>query len=591
MLAGSRLTASAPRPGGASPNHPPPGSRRALGALPVTRARPSRESSRGARDPSRGTPMKLRAAALIATVVASAAGCGSGPTGNAEKVGWTSQPVTVCAGGSTVSGVDVSEFQGSIDWNAVHGSGRGFAIARVSDGTGHPDPTFATNWAGIKNAGMVRGVYQFFRASEDPTAQANLLVSAIGTLGADDLPPVADVEVSDGVSGATLVANLATWLGVIKSKTGRTPMIYTAPGFWNPLPSTGQFAGDVLWVANWQVSCPDTPTPWTGWTFWQSRRQRLGAGHLGRGRPRRVQRLARAAPEPRRAAALRRAVREPELPARLDGAHHGRGADDPLVHRAEERRHEDVGLEHAPRDDAAARPEQRLRRRHVARAEPARRGHRDRPARRHLQVPVRPARARQAGHLLRVLRRRAGERRVVQRSGSGRAARRRPRGAGERDRAAVPRRLQGPELPAGPGGADGPRGRRDRRVHRADQQRHAAVEGRRDEARAHPARRGVALRGPVVAVADARVDGGGRRGAGGRRAVPGEARRAEGGRLRGDVRARRGERDVVRRRDDGRRPGGRVPARAPRGGARRGAARRGRGGGSRTAGGSPTRGG
>jgi lysozyme len=201
--------------------------------------------------------------------VIAATGCGSGADGNAEKVGWTSQPVVVCAGGTTVEGVDVSEFQGSINWNSVHGSGRDFAVARVSDGTGHPDATFAANWSGIKAAGMVRGVYQFFRASEDPTAQANLLVSAVGSLGADDLPPVADVEVSDGVSGATLSANLATWVSVIKAKTGRTPIIYTAPGFWNSLPNTGQFGSDTLWVANWQVSCPDTPTPWTSWKFWQ----------------------------------------------------------------------------------------------------------------------------------------------------------------------------------------------------------------------------------------------------------------------------------------------------------------------------------
>jgi lysozyme len=213
--------------------------------------------------------MRLSRAAVLFAAAIAATACGSSPDGNAEKVGWTRQPVTVCAGGSTVEGVDVSEFQGSIDWNAVHGSGRDFAITRVSDGTGHPDPTFSANWSGIKAAGMVRGVYQFFRASEDPTAQADLLVNAIGALGPADLPPVADVEVGDGVSGGTLVANLATWVSVIKAKTGRTPMIYTAPGFWDPLPNTGQFAGEVLWVANWQVSCPDTPTPWTGWTFWQ----------------------------------------------------------------------------------------------------------------------------------------------------------------------------------------------------------------------------------------------------------------------------------------------------------------------------------
>ena len=202
--------------------------------------------------------------------IAIACGCsGGGASNNVEAIGHSSEAITVCPGASTLEGIDVSEFQGAINWGAVKGSGRAFAIARVSDGTGHLDPEFAANWSGIKNAGMIRGVYQFFRGSEDGVAQANLLLSNIGTLAADDLPPVADVEVSDGVSGSTLVANLAAWTARIQAATGRTPMIYSAPGFWNGLPSTGQFGNDVLWVANWQVTCPDTPTPWTKWDFWQ----------------------------------------------------------------------------------------------------------------------------------------------------------------------------------------------------------------------------------------------------------------------------------------------------------------------------------
>jgi len=209
----------------------------------------------------------IGAVSVLFLAVASA--CGGPSDGSAEKIGWTNEPVVVCSGGTTVEGVDVSEFQGSIDWSSVHGSGRDFAITRVSDGTGHLDPTFKTNWAGIKAAGMVRGVYQFFEGTESGTAQADLLIQQVGTLGADDLPPVADVEVLDGASGSQLVSNLAAWVAEIKAKTGRTPMIYTAPGFWNGLPSTGQFSGEVLWVANWGVSCPDTPTPWTAWKFWQ----------------------------------------------------------------------------------------------------------------------------------------------------------------------------------------------------------------------------------------------------------------------------------------------------------------------------------
>ena len=208
--------------------------------------------------------------ALCATAIAVAA-CGSAPGDqSAEKTGWTRQPVTVCAGGSTVKGVDVSVYQGSINWGSVKGAGYDFGIARVSDGTANPDSTFAGNWSGMKSAGVVRGAYQFFRASVDPTAQADLLLSMVGTLEAGDLAPMADVEVLDGESGATLVANLATWLNVVKAKTGRTPMIYSAPGFWDALPNTGQFASYTLVVANWGVSCPDTPTPWTSWKFWQN---------------------------------------------------------------------------------------------------------------------------------------------------------------------------------------------------------------------------------------------------------------------------------------------------------------------------------
>jgi hypothetical protein len=58
-------------------------------------------------------------------------------------------------------------------------------------------------------------------------------------------------------------------VSVIKSKTGRTPLIYASPGFWDALPSTGQFAGELSWVADWGPSCPDTSTPWTTWPFWQ----------------------------------------------------------------------------------------------------------------------------------------------------------------------------------------------------------------------------------------------------------------------------------------------------------------------------------
>jgi lysozyme len=203
----------------------------------------------------------------LAVLVSLVGACGGGAP--EEPVGHASEAITVCAAGGVLRGVDVSEYQGSVDWGAVAASGISFAIARVSDGTGTLDPDFSANWSGIKAAGLVRGVYQFFRASEDPTAQANLLVSTVGTLDPGDLSPVADVEVLDCESGDTLVANLAIWVARIQTLTGRTPMIYASPGFWDDLPSTNQFSSLGSWVADWGPSCPDTSTPWTNWQFWQ----------------------------------------------------------------------------------------------------------------------------------------------------------------------------------------------------------------------------------------------------------------------------------------------------------------------------------
>ncbi|HWL88384.1 MAG TPA: GH25 family lysozyme, partial [Polyangiaceae bacterium] len=132
----------------------------------------------------------LAAAAVGLTACASRAS-----DGDAQS----SEAVTVCAG-TTVEGIDVSEFQGNINWNSVKASGRSFAFIRASDGTGHLDPTFAGNWGAARSAGLLRSVYQFFRPTEDANAQADLVLQKLAADGAGELPPMLDVEVTDGAS-------------------------------------------------------------------------------------------------------------------------------------------------------------------------------------------------------------------------------------------------------------------------------------------------------------------------------------------------------------------------------------------------------
>jgi lysozyme len=66
--------------------------------------------------------------------------------------------VKVCAAGQTVEGIDVSKYEGTIDWKAVQSAGVAFAFIRVSDGLNSHDGYFASNWANAKAAGVYRGV-------------------------------------------------------------------------------------------------------------------------------------------------------------------------------------------------------------------------------------------------------------------------------------------------------------------------------------------------------------------------------------------------------------------------------------------------
>lgn len=216
--------------------------------------------------------MRLRRRALplllALPVLASTASC-SAP---AEDLGQVSQATKVCPGATVVQGVDVSHYQGTIDWAKVKASGRGFAIMKVTEHATYFDPTFATNWAETKKAGVIRGGYHFFRANVDPIVQADWFLSKLGPVEPGDLPPTLDLETTDGQTGATIAANAIKFLDRVAAKTGVKPLLYTSPSFvTGTLGSPAGFeAHATLWIANWGVTCPDVPNPFKKWAFWQT---------------------------------------------------------------------------------------------------------------------------------------------------------------------------------------------------------------------------------------------------------------------------------------------------------------------------------
>src|SRR4051812_36603912 len=72
---------------------------------------------------------------------------------------------------TTLEGVDVSHWQGPINWASVAASGISFAFCKATDGATTVDQTFATNYAGMKANNIVRGAYHYGRPAQDPIAQ------------------------------------------------------------------------------------------------------------------------------------------------------------------------------------------------------------------------------------------------------------------------------------------------------------------------------------------------------------------------------------------------------------------------------------
>lgn len=213
----------------------------------------------------------IRWAVPFALAFAVGAGCApdSDLDEDYEETDEGDEELRVCATGSTVEGIDVSYFQETIDWQKVADAGIDFAIVRVSYGSEFKDPKFNLNWAGARDAGLVRGLYQYYRPSQSPLDQAQLVLDSIANdpLTDRDLPIVLDIETTEGLSNTKVRQSMQIWLDAIEAGTGKRPIIYTA-AFMQDVVGTG-FSGYPLWAANYTTKCPLMPNGWSNWTMWQ----------------------------------------------------------------------------------------------------------------------------------------------------------------------------------------------------------------------------------------------------------------------------------------------------------------------------------
>jgi GH25 family lysozyme M1 (1,4-beta-N-acetylmuramidase) len=176
---------------------------------------------------------------------------------------------TTCAEGPTTLGIDVSKWQATVDWDAVAADGVEFAFIRVSHGTNTIDQFFAANWEGAREAGVLRGAYQFFEPGQNPITQADILLDKMGPLLPGDLPPVIDVESTGGKTPTQVAAAVKQWVDHVEAELGVKPIIYTGRFFWQDFVKTAELADYPLWIAHYTNGCPNLPVQWSEWAFHQ----------------------------------------------------------------------------------------------------------------------------------------------------------------------------------------------------------------------------------------------------------------------------------------------------------------------------------
>ena len=178
--------------------------------------------------------------------------------------------------GSGTMGIDVSKWNGNIDWNAVKNSGISYVIIRCgyrgsSTGALIEDPMFKSNIKGAKAAGLKVGAYFFCQAVNEVEAveEASMAVSLVSGYGLD-MPIFLDVESSggrgDGISKDTRTAVCKAFCQTIQN-SGYSAGIYANKTWFNEKINTGSLTGYKIWLAQYASTPTYTATRYDMWQY------------------------------------------------------------------------------------------------------------------------------------------------------------------------------------------------------------------------------------------------------------------------------------------------------------------------------------
>jgi GH25 family lysozyme M1 (1,4-beta-N-acetylmuramidase) len=175
--------------------------------------------------------------------------------------------------------MDVSGWQGDVDWSGAAANGAKFAYIKASEGTTVTNPYFASQYAGAGSAGILHGAYHFaLPDASSGAAQADYFLQngVAWTPDGETLPALLDMEYNPygsncyGLSQGAMVSWISDFATTILSRTGRLPAIYTTTNWWSDC--TGDAAGFgnyPLHLSHCSTTAGQLPAGWPAYTLWQ----------------------------------------------------------------------------------------------------------------------------------------------------------------------------------------------------------------------------------------------------------------------------------------------------------------------------------
>ena len=173
--------------------------------------------------------------------------------------------------GYEIQGIDISHYQGKIDWERLRGGmiercPVRFVMIKATEGSTKLDPLFQDNFYQAREYGFLRGAYHFWSNKSSARNQAYFFLDNV-RLETGDLPPVLDIEHKPkDVSTEDFQRDVLTWLHIVEDRYHVKPIIYTYHKFKENYLSAPVFDDYPYWIAHYYVN----KVQYKGeWKFWQ----------------------------------------------------------------------------------------------------------------------------------------------------------------------------------------------------------------------------------------------------------------------------------------------------------------------------------